>query len=127
MRWAAAFLTTVLAVASAGCGGLPGTPMPTIALRVAMAQPSGSPCMSSLIHGVLVADVESGVGLNEGSGPPRQIVWPYGYTAVGPDPVIVLDETGRQVARVGDKVSIGGGSFDEEGTWWACGGVRVLP
>ena len=124
---AGALLTLALTTAIAACGGLDGTPTPTITLRVVLTLPTGSPCMSSLIHGVLVADAESGVALNDGSGPPRQIVWPAGYTAVASDPISILDETGHQIARVGDKVSIGGGSFDEEGSWWACGGVRVLP
>ncbi len=75
----------------------------------------------------LVADAESGVALNNGSGPPRQIAWPAGYTAVASEPISILDEKGRQVARDGDRVSIGGGSFDENGSSWACGGVRVLP
>jgi hypothetical protein len=127
--------TTVFALIAAwsllACGG-PGAsspPGPTpIALRTQELVGSETPigCPAALIEGVLVADAESGVALRDGEGLVEIVIWPYGFSGRVGDPIAVVDADGKIVARVGDRVRIGGGAIGPDGAWMACGGVEVL-
>jgi hypothetical protein len=77
--------------------------------------------MAALIEGDLVADSRWGIALRDSTGTFREVIWPFGYTARPGDPPELLDERGQTVARVGDRVGIGGGE-DASNTWIACPG-----
>jgi len=107
-----------------------GTPQPgVIALRTQAPQPGETPaaCPAALIEGVLVRDAQSSVGLRDAQGLIRQVIWPNGYFARDDGGRLsVRDGSGNVVAHEGDRVSIGGGEIDANGTWLGCGGTTVL-
>ena len=94
---------SVLAVALAGC---------TVSLRTAPGPPPGpnAVCNAALISGVLIQEAESGLGLLDGAGNVRGVVWPFGYSA-GREflRVVLIDRDGQTVAREGDRVEMTGG------------------
>lgn len=93
----------VLAVALAGC---------TVSLRTAPDPPPGPivECNLALISGVLIQEAASGLGLRDGAGNVRGVVWPFGYSA-GREflHVVLIDRAGQIVAREGDRVEMTGG------------------
>jgi hypothetical protein len=84
--------------------------------------------MAALIEGDLVADPRWGIALRDSTGTIRKVTWPFGYSARPGDPPELLDARGQAVARVGDRVGIGGGE-DAPDTWIACPGQvqRLVP
>jgi hypothetical protein len=68
--------------------------------------------MTALVRGTLESDGKCfWLGAVHGYPGPKMhkyILWPYGYTARS-NPLRVLDESGRVLARVGDQVNLGGG------------------
>jgi hypothetical protein len=104
-----------------------GTPPPgVIALRTQAAETPAA-CPAALIEGVLVRDARSGVGLRDTQGLVRDVLWPNGYSARDEGGrLAVIDGSGKLVAHEGDRVSIGGGEIDANGTWVGCGGTTVL-
>ena len=115
-----------------GCRGpdAPGQAEPSpIALRTQEPVDAETPpgCPAALIEGVLVADDATGVALDDPAGFVRPIIWPHGYSGRPGTPIVVVDESGKVIARVGDTVRIGGGEITGEGAWMACGGVEVVP
>jgi hypothetical protein len=78
-------------------------------------------------QGTLVREERSGVALRDVQGLVRQVIWPRGYSARDDGGrIVVLDATGAVVAHEGDRVAIGGGEIDAQGTWMGCGGTTVL-
>lgn len=124
-------LAVVAAVSLVACGGAGPTgsagPAP-IALRTQQPVGSETPpgCPAALIEGVLVADAESGVALRDTEGLIEIVIWPHGYSGRVGDPVAVVDADGIVVARVGDRVRIGGGEIGPDRSWMACGGITVV-
>lgn len=82
--------------------------------------PGGSACPDASIEGVLARSEASGIGVAIGADDQlRTVVWPPGYGAARtPSGLVLLDERDQIVARVGDRVRVGG--LDEEGGWFAC-------
>lgn len=131
-------LAVVMAAFMAACAGPSPSPSPTstettpvgvVALLTQEPQPAGTAqaCMAALIEGTLVRQAQSGVGLRDPQGLVRQVIWPNGYLARDDaGRLVVLDASGSVVAHEGDRVSIGGGEIDAQGTWLACGGTKVL-
>jgi hypothetical protein len=66
-------------------------------------------CPLAAMFGYLAPNAQSGIGLS-GNGANEPIRWPPGFTArlVGPT-LTLVDAAGSQVAKVGDKVQVGGG------------------
>jgi hypothetical protein len=63
-----------------------------------------------------------GIGLAEGITP---VEWPFGYSArVVKASVVLLDRSGKVVAREHDRVHVGGGQ-GAANVWFACGDVTV--
>lgn len=124
-------LAVVAALSLVACGGSGSTgsagPTP-IALRTQEPVGSETPpgCPAALIEGVLVADAESGVALREADGHVEIVIWPHGYSGRVGDPVAVVDADGNVMARVGDRVRIGGGEIGPGRSWMACGGITVV-
>ena len=124
-------LAVVAAVSLVACGGAgpTGSAGPTpIALRTQQPVGSETPpgCPAALIEGVLVADAASGVALRDTEGLIEIVIWPHGYSGRVGDPVAVVDAESNVVARVGDRVRIGGGEIGPDRSWMACGGITVV-
>ena len=62
------------------------------------------------------------------SGALHTVMWPPGFSATRDlGGLTLLDESGRPVAKVGDRVRVPGGAGGEPGVWYACGDLAVLP
>ncbi len=130
-RLVVAVVTTCIVVA---CGAespsASGGPRASgIVLRTEEPQPAGTAraCPAALIEGMLVRDEESGLALQDAQGLVRQVIWPNGYSARDESArILLLDASGIVVAHEGDRVSIGGGEIDAQGTWLGCGGTTLL-
>ena len=96
----------VIAAVLAGCGGLADGPV-TIWTRP---QPL-TDCLQARVGGTLVAHPDSGLGFKGVAGSPnRPARWPYGWSARRENGVVLLvDPTGRVMAREGDKILASGG------------------
>jgi len=122
-------------LALAGCGG---EEPPTNVVFLVQAEPAEIVLLASL-PGELVLDEDGYLRVND-----NIILWPWGYSLDnrGPDLWVVIDDEGREVARVGEWVRIGGGqiaaSFAEEkigyslpegctGPFWLAGEVISEP
>jgi hypothetical protein len=104
-------------------------PFTRVALRTQAPKPdaTGQVCIAASIEGTLIRDEQSGVALADPRGLVHVVVWPNGYSArADAGRLVVLDGSGDVVARVGDRVSIGGGEVDANGTWLACEGTTTL-
>ena len=135
---AASMLMGTLAACNAGSGGSPtstpgATGSPTASPVVGNTAPAGAQvlikvpaaepqaCMDALLSGTLAVNNQTGLGVENG-GEKMAVEWPFGYTARMELGVIVLvDETGKSVAKVGDEISVGGGFGNQ--LWHACGPV----
>ena len=115
-----------------GCRGLDAADQAepaAIALRTQEPVGSETPpgCPAALIEGVLVADDATGVALDDPAG---SSVLSSGHMATpagrGRRSRSWMG-TGWSIARVGDRVRIGGGEITGDGAWMACGGVEVVP
>ena len=109
--------------------GAGDTPTPGIALRTQEPQPAGTgqACPAALIEAMLVHDESSGLALRDQGGAVHQVIWPHGYSArTDGARLVLLDAAGNVVAHEGDRVAVGGGEIDANGTWLACGGTTVV-
>ena len=125
---------TIFAACSGAASPSP-TPEPTpsaaigeaFAIRTAAAPPQA--CMDALVSGKLVQHPASGLGIGIVGSPALAVEWPFGWTArVQVGRVVLLDETGKVVAREGDDVQMGGGQGALPGLnaiWFTCGGLEV--
>jgi hypothetical protein len=120
-------MLATIGLACSPTGSQPAGPTP-IALRTQEPIGSETPvgCPAALIEGTLVADHATGVALDDPAGFVRPVIWPHGYSGRPGTPVAVVDASGAVVARVGDRVQIGGGEITNDGAWMACGGIKVL-
>jgi hypothetical protein len=82
-------------------------------------------CAAARVGGVLVADPSYGLAFKRNDGT-RGVVWPNGYSASrGQDGVVVLiDPSGRVVAREGDTIS-SAGSWGDSDVGLPCGDLEV--
>ena len=122
----------MLAVSLAACGGTPVSASPTVSstLVAVPTQPppppaAGSPqaCMAALLTGVLTADQRWGLVVTWDNGAVEKVIWPYGFAARADGTRLVLidaEHGGVIIAREGDRVAVGGGEIDADGTWLAC-------
>jgi hypothetical protein len=77
--------------------------------------------MEALIGGTLVVDPVSGLGIADTTGRVTHVFWPFGYAALPDgDRLALVDGQDRIVARVGDMISIPGGSESEQSDWITC-------
>ena len=74
--------------------------------------------------GKLAKHPQSGLGISSADGSQSPVEWPFRYSArVEFGRVILLDETGKVVAREGDEITVGGGFGNQ--FWHACAPVTV--
>jgi hypothetical protein len=122
---AGAILVISLAIAacSSTASATPGAPTAQpFGLRTAAVQPQA--CMDALIVGKLVKHAQSGLGITSADGQQTAVEWPFRYSAwVLNGRIVLLDETGKVVAREGDEITVGGGFGTQ--LWYACGPVMV--
>ena len=123
----------LLSVAIAACVGSPaasptgpaasGAPTSgTFGILTAAVEPDA--CMDALMGGTLAKHPQSGLGITSADGTRSPVEWPFRYSArVEFGRVILLDETGRVVAREGDEITVGGGFGNQ--FWHACAPVTV--
>lgn len=83
-------------------------------------------CPTALLVGVLTEQTGELVVIPEGRAPAERVNWPSGY-GVRPDgdSLVVTDVFGREVAREGDTVRLGGGETTQSGTFDVCGLIEV--
>ncbi len=86
-------------------------------------------CPGALLEGTLVAHPDAGLAVQgDPLFEPSVVVWPHGWVAVDADGARhLLDGTGRRVARVGDRMSAGGGFFPPNDWFHPCGEIAFLP
>ncbi len=107
-----------LALAVTGCTVSPtADPSPSPGEAVSLqTQPSPAPgeaCAAARLGGVLTADPTYGLGLRRGD-TVHGVLWPYGYSArYEPGGIVLIDRTGRIVAREGDQIAMGGFMSDD--------------
>jgi hypothetical protein len=111
----------VLAVLVAGCAPAPIGPV-TI-----QTQPPRTVCDAARVGGVLVADPAYGLAFKSDGGT-RGVVWPNGYSARREQDgvVVLIDPSGRIVAREGDRILSAGNVHDDNITF-PCGDLQVNP
>ena len=98
----------------------------TAAFGIRTAQAAPQACMDALMAGSLERHAATGLGIetSEGTTP---VEWPFGYRArLDGNAVVLLDETGKVVAREHDRVNVGGG-LGAGNLWFACAPVTVEP
>ena len=114
----AAALTAALTIACTSVA-------PPFAIRAAQAEPQA--CMDALAVGSLEQHPQTGLGIADGDRT-MGVEWPFGYSArIDVQGVVLLDETGKVVAREHDRVNVGGGmgGAAPNDVWFACGDVTV--
>jgi hypothetical protein len=126
-----------LAVAVAACGAAPDDTAPTPAVIPIATQPPAdggvASCMAALLTGTLVLDDRSGLGIagvdiTGGGDDVVPVRWPNGWMALETVPVALVDADGHAVARVGDRMALGGGVDGPGETWVACPtDIKVVP
>ena len=80
--------------------------------------------MDALIGGTLAKNAASGLGIRSADGQSSAVEWPFRYSAGNElGRLVLLDETGKAVAREGDEITVGGGFGNQ--LWHACGPVTV--
>ena len=108
-------LTLILAIAAllAACGS-------PVALRTAPVKTDA--CDEALLAGELVTSTQGGLAVRTAD-QTTEVMWPFGYTATQESTGVVLrDATGKIVAHVGQRVSMGGGG-GANGLFNACAGT----
>jgi hypothetical protein len=84
-------------------------------------------CMLALTSGTLARHPETGLGIAGPEGTVQAVEWPFGYSAwTEVSQTVLVDETGKVIAREGDQIEVGGGLGNGEQLWHACGGVQVV-
>jgi hypothetical protein len=110
---------TAVLLVTAGCSLV----APAAQLKTAAEPPQA--CMDALTRGTLTRDPQSGLGLAAADGTRTPVEWPFGYSARNElGKIVLVDETGRTIAREGDVISVGGGFGDR--LWYACAPVTVV-
>jgi hypothetical protein len=107
--------TSILAITAvlAACGS-------PIALRTASVKTDA--CDEALLLGELVTSAQGGLAVRTAD-QTTEVMWPFGYTATQESTGVVLrDATGKIVAHVGQRVSMGGGG-GSNGFFNACAGT----
>ena len=126
-------LMITLAALIAACATTPSSvpasftapPADAVALRTWVPS-SPEACPMARTEGTLVRQPQSGAGLRDNAGAVWQVIWPPEYTARDEGGrLVVLDGSGKVIAREGDRVEIGGQGVGG-GTWLGCGGMRVM-
>lgn len=119
--------TLLVAVAITACSGTPAatavpTDPPTVAIRTAPVD--NDICMDALMSGTLARHAQTGLGITGADGQQMAVEWPFRYSArVDGGRVVLRDETGKVVAREGDRIQAGGGFGNA--VWHACGPVAL--
>jgi hypothetical protein len=81
---------------------------------------AGNGCDAALISGVLARSQATGLGLLGPDGVVQPVIWPFEFTTRQDlTTVLLIDATGRTVAREGDRIEAGGGA-NAEGTFAIC-------
>ena len=85
-------------------------------------------CNMARVSGILAVDSQVGVGLADGNGVVRRVIWPFGYSARREQAgVVLIDDTGRIVAREGQRIETAGGFGGADDVAYPCGGpVRIV-
>jgi hypothetical protein len=122
------FVLVILAGTTACQAALPTPAEPSLVAIPTADPPVGQvACMDALLAGQLAADPDAGVVVQAADGSTILVVWPHGWAAVDQDGMrILLNDHGDPIARVGDRVEIGGGQ-GPDGRWHTCGEVTRLP
>ena len=83
-------------------------------------QNAGDACDAALIAGTIARSEATGLGVRNDDGVVDPVIWPFGFT-IGQDltTVVLIDATGRTVAREGDRIEAGGGA-NAEGIFAIC-------
>lgn len=104
-RKLAALPGPVLAVVATGCASAPIGP---VAIQT---QAPSIICLAARVGGILDYDPTYGLGFKTGDSV-RVVVWPKGYSARREEDgvVVLLDPSGRIVAREGDRIVAAGGN-----------------
>jgi hypothetical protein len=131
----AIILGIALALGCLACGSSDTTPPPVVVLPLATQGPllvdgvQTEACMAALLQGTLVRDERTGLAIAVPDVGVVPVRWPKGWTALDAAPVTLVDAQGGVVARVGDRVAIGGGMGpDPVETWVACAtDIKVVP
>ena len=133
----AVLLGITLAVAIVACGEGPVETAPTPAVIPIATQPATqggvASCMAALLTGTLVLDDRSGLGIagvdiTGGGDDVVPVQWPNGWVALDTVPVVLVDADGHVVARVGDRMALGGGMAGPGDTWLACPtDIKIAP
>jgi hypothetical protein len=113
--WARSVLNLVLLAPLLGaCAPAPVGPVP-----INTAAPSNV-CALAAVGGVLAFDTTYGLGFKSGESV-RVVVWPYGYSArrESDGVVVLIDPSGRVVAREGDHLAAAG-AFGDTATFVMC-------
>lgn len=122
---AGSLLLLALAACSPAASAAPTAPASAaqaFGIRTAPVEPQA--CMDALLGGTLARHAQSGLGVASADGQQTAVEWPFRYSArLEGGRVVLLDETGKVVAREGDAITVGGGF----GTlfWHACAPVTV--
>ena len=96
----------------------------SVQLRTASAP--GVACDLALLAGSLERHAQTGLGIGVSDVLVTPVEWPFGYSArMELQTTVLVDETGRVVAREHDRVEVGGGLGNGE-VWFACGDVKVV-
>ena len=121
-----------LAVALAACAAQPDgesgvlVPVPTQEPQLAIGEVA---CPGALLEGTLVAHPEAGLAVQgDPLFPPSVVVWPHGWVAADVSGErLLLDGSGRTVARVGMTISAGGGFYPPNDAFHPCGEITFNP
>ena len=125
-------LTLVAAVAIGVLASCAGGPAPDDLIAVPTSPPTGlqigpQACPAALLEGELVADDEFGFTVTDADGFTTPVTWPNGYVARDAERRVLLDGTGRVIAREGDHVALGGGQSAVGPGFVICGDFEVTP
>ena len=98
----------LLAALLAACAAAP----PVGPVRINTGGPSNV-CAAAAVGGILAYDTTYGLGFKSGDRV-RVVVWPYGYSARREQDgvVVLIDPSGRTVAREGDRIAAAGALGD---------------
>ncbi len=83
-------------------------------------------CELALMAGSLERHPQTGLGIAGSDVDLTPVQWPFGYSArTELSTIVLVDESGKVVAREHDRVEVGGG-LGNDGVWFACGPVRFV-
>lgn len=96
-------------------------PLPTNPWR------SGEPAMAAALTGSIEEEPDGCLYINS-FGTLQFILWPAGYARTGSGKDLqVLDSEGREVAKVGASVLVGGGNSSDSPIDFGCGAAKISP